>query len=1507
MAGCQITSISDLTIPTATDTCDVTILGALSAGFVFPYSFSGTQTIDWYFTDSYGNVTIQEQDITLTPLPVTGGTLTGTYNNEFFSSQVDVSSCGTNISIALNLSGESGTIVRWEKFAVNHGVWEVITNMNDNYTASFLSGTLESTYYRVLVKNGTCTEYSNQFYVRALPAGAAPTVTNLDAGAPDYCLGDVVNLLATSNYSATQPGIPNDSPGDFNEGQLNTNDPDGWLVDGNTGGFTAGGNATNPRNWSATNDHPFGGITYDSTEGKFAIAYGNYYELKSNGKPNYDGNIPTTLESPIMDLSNAESASLDFDQAFYFVNNDYAIIEISIDGGVTYTTLRMIHAEGSGTLAWFTAGTAESVVGSDATHYNFNTDNTSISLAAYLGESNVRIRWSFTGRSNQSVWAMDNIFVNKEVLVETEVEWTDGIGDPNVPPIAGGQTNVQFTFKPDAPGHHQYGGTALINGCRTYSAEGTELIDIYVSYAYAGENVTYTSQDCGQNTIQLNAYDNTKSAIDNAAKGAFTIPSAPPGCINCDDPGTGEVGTWTVTPDATNSCGTGIFSTNNPTKYPNPKNDPDAMFTAEAGIYTLTWTVNGCGNSITVETTNCKEIDFDGNKDYVDFEDNFDLENKSAFSIEVWVKPQLITGSHSIFSKRDANYSGNQFGYDLSIDNSGKVSFNWNQNGKIDSDIYKIGTDRWYHIAITRSTLGEYKLYIDGILIKLEGGGTPRSNNNKAILGAMDADGSNVPLKYFNGWMDEFRIWDVALSSDQIHQMMNQKIISSPTILGNVQGETIPIDINGLVWANLLGYYQMESVSCGFLNPTAGSVPGKLRNIDSSQDDSAPIPYTSKVDGQAWGTDNTWTHFDVWDVPNSTGVNGAPIDWNIVKTSHDITSGARNITLLGLLSEAGKLTIDGSTNMSTGTGTGQSLWITNYLKLNGIIDLEGESQLVQKRYGTYNASYNFSTTQFSESVFDEASSGYIERDQQGQKNSFNYNYWSSPVTRQGAANNAPYKLSDVLWDGTYSANLRNIDFVDGAYSADTPNGTNPIKITSRWIWTYRATIGADLWANYYQWVNVGYWGSIKVGDGYSMKGTGGAAPINATQNYVFVGKPNSGDITTTQLNPNQTYLIGNPYPSALDANEFIRNNGKDCVGCTGSANVFDGTLRFWDHFGLSNNHLLAQYEGGYATYSLGGGVRGASNVPLTANTGTVNYSKIPGRYIPVGQGFFVVANNTTTPGNLNFKNGQRVFQRESSGSSVFMKTATSKKSNTQEMQETTADNRPKIRLTFISSLGYHRPLLVTMDENTSNQFDFGYDAPLNEDNKEDMFWQLGQRKLVIQGVNNFDENQELPLGLKISEAGLAIIKIEALENMDENITVHIRDKFTGKTHNITHQPFEIELESGEYLDRFDLVFKMIKLVANDVTSGVLEVAPVIEDHNYHVFMNNTIAELQIKNNGADEIRSISLYNNLGQTIITWNKDLNRRIISLPVKLATGVYMVQINTINGSINKRIIIE
>jgi hypothetical protein len=53
-------------------------------------------------------------------------------------------------------------------------------------------------------------------------------------------------------------------------------------------------------------------------------------------------------------------------------------------------------------------------------------------------------------------------------------------------------------------------------------------------------------------------------------------------------------------------------------------------------------------------------------------------------------------------------------------------------------------------------------------------------------------------INYFNGWMDEFRIWKVELTVAQIRQMMNQEIQNNG---GNVKGAIVPLDVPGLTWA----------------------------------------------------------------------------------------------------------------------------------------------------------------------------------------------------------------------------------------------------------------------------------------------------------------------------------------------------------------------------------------------------------------------------------------------------------------------------------------------------------------------------------------------------------------------------------------------------------------------------------------------------------------------------------------------------------------------------------
>jgi hypothetical protein len=59
--------------------------------------------------------------------------------------------------------------------------------------------------------------------------------------------------------------------------------------------------------------------------------------------------------------------------------------------------------------------------------------------------------------------------------------------------------------------------------------------------------------------------------------------------------------------------------------------------------------------------------------------------------------------------------------------------------------------------------------------------------------------------------------------------------------------------------------------------------------------------------------------------------------------------------------------------------------------------------------------------QTAESDLDVTSAGSIERDQQGQPNKFNYNYWSSPVsTINKTVNNNDYTVAEIMKDGTNS-------------------------------------------------------------------------------------------------------------------------------------------------------------------------------------------------------------------------------------------------------------------------------------------------------------------------------------------------------------------------------------------------------------------------------------------------------------------------------------------------------
>jgi hypothetical protein len=273
----------------------------------------------------------------------------------------------------------------------------------------------------------------------------------------------------------------------------------------------------------------------------------------------------------------------------------------------------------------------------------------------------------------------------------------------------------------------------------------------------------------------------------------------------------------------------------------------------------------------------------------------------------------------------------------------------------------------------------------------------------------------------------------------------------------------------------------------------------------------APLPYISSRIGN-WENPSSWNNGTLLFTPVSTRViNGSveKLNWTLVKTSSKITITNSNVSLLGLFVESDELNVDND----------HGLTITQIINLQGSIDLRRESQLVQ----TTDRDFVNTTT------------GFVERDQQGTGVTFDYNYWSSlvSITADNNLNNG-YTLDSVLKDGTLVNNPRDLNWTNRNISdGSIENATNAATISGRWLFKY-GNLTSSTYAN---WQYVGPNGTMNPDEGFTMKGTGAIGD----QNYVFKGKPNNGDIDLP-LNVGNDYLTGNPYPSALDANEFIADN-----------------------------------------------------------------------------------------------------------------------------------------------------------------------------------------------------------------------------------------------------------------------------------------------------------------------------------------------------------------------------
>ncbi|MFI1772846.1 LamG-like jellyroll fold domain-containing protein [Thalassobellus citreus] len=881
--------------------------------------------------------------------------------------------------------------------------------------------------------------------------------------------------------------------------------------------------------------------------------------------------------------------------------------------------------------------------------------------------------------------------------------------------------------------------------------------------------------------------------------------------------------------------------------------------------------LENCGGNIIINPFIVEsKLDFDGVDDYLSTPEF--INGLNDVTLMAWVKSD--TGNTT-----DMTIAGEGLGCKMSLKNGNRPTFTITTASNSTQfaggcSCSAINLDEWHHITGSfSSNTGLIKIYVDGVLVDTQNTGitgasiqnTVSSNGNFEVGRTSEITANR---EYFKGDIDEVRVFNKLLTDDQIQQMVYQEIEENS---GNVKGVVISKDIstnNPVLWSSLIAYYPMLDI-VSYDRTTDYSLNNritKLHNITSMQQQTAPMPYQSLSDG-SWSLESTWLHGDVWDIEDAA----TNKDWSIVKILSDVNAN-HNVKTLGLIIDTDKkLTVQGDYLVEN----------SSYLELNGTLDLQDDSQLIQ----TSNSDLVTSST------------GKIKRRQEGTASAYWYNYWASPVGATGVtilsdnngainnSNNSDYRL-ELLKDDSEM----NCQFT----SAYTANG----NISTYWLYTF---INGK---TYWDWAQIAPSANLKPGVGYTQKGTG--IP-DSEQQYIFEGKPNNGtilvDVTDvggpgSVANVSKTeYLLGNPYPSALDIYKFIDDN----------AGIIDGTLNLWQQWSGSS-HNLDEYNGGYAQVNKLGSIRAYQFVGFYgATNGQQDGTITPSRYLPVGQGFIV---EIITDGTVEFNNSQRVFIKEADADgtydngSVFSKSGNSKSSKSNTSNKEVIDNSmQKLRLEFNSVIGpkTRRELLLGFSPDTSDEYDYGFDAKNTEVNNNDLHLSLDGQDMNIQAYSEITADKVVPLNFKSSGSNTFDIKITELENIDESQEIYLKDNQTGTYFNLREDTaYQFTSDQGKFNTRFEIVFQ------SEQQSLSTEEALATENFIYY---KNSDHKLYAKKLNTS-VSKISLVNMLGQTVLEF-REVSQESLNNGLNISnisSGTYVTYFRTEDHQVfTKKIIVN
>ena len=472
-----------------------------------------------------------------------------------------------------------------------------------------------------------------------------------------------------------------------------------------------------------------------------------------------------------------------------------------------------------------------------------------------------------------------------------------------------------------------------------------------------------------------------------------------------------------------------------------------------------------------------------------------------------------------------------------------------------------------------------------------------------------------------------------------------------------------------------------------------------------------------------------------------------------------------------------------------------------------------------------------------------------------------YTLWSAPVTGQSLGLFSPFTAPNRFY--TFNGPANQYAVVPGV-SAAGPN----FQPAEGYLIRMPNSINGSVFGTYYAGTST-----------YIFPGS-------------FTGTLNNGTYSKTLNTVNGAYTAtGNPYPSPISVRAFFNQNGLLNGGSQSTGVLAAGSgIYFWrkkNDFTVSTYATLTLIglQANAATPEGGG----PSN-PEYSNTGGQQMSGYFGGginnngnwVISPGQGFIVKANASLNSPQLIFNNAMRRTAPTTGGQPFFKG----------------LDNNSMSRFWLnLSSPTAFSQVLVGYTPETTLGMDFGYDATrLDETNSNNviLYTTVEENKMAIEARPAFDASDVLPLSYTAAVPGQYTFTLDNAEGVfEDGQDIFLKDKLVGTVHNISDGAYNFTTASGDFADRFEIVYMQPSLgTAN----------PELNANSVIVYQQGSTINIT---SGNLDMTDVTVYDVRGSKIYT-KTGINSNETSITnLAVQQQVLIIEINTLSGKVTKKII--